>query len=101
MSKRQKNWRLLNRQFSYIASDAEHPHTLEAEGMAYFGGGIDETSAWAPRVTVVKDQKIAFVGCTTIKQPTPATTNYALYMASDVRRKGGAALCGELRYQIR
>jgi hypothetical protein len=35
--------------------------------MAYFGGRIDETSARAPLVMAVKDQKIAFVGCTTIK----------------------------------
>jgi poly-gamma-glutamate synthesis protein (capsule biosynthesis protein) len=71
---------------------------LDMEDMKHFGGGTDEASAWAPLVMTVKGQKVAFIGCTTIKQPIPpATTNDVTYVASDILKKGGAALCDELR----
>jgi poly-gamma-glutamate synthesis protein (capsule biosynthesis protein) len=72
--------------------------TLEWEGMDYFGGGVDEESAWAPSVVDAKDQKVAFIGCTTIGQPIPPVTNHDIsYVASDALKKGGAALCDEVR----
>ena len=69
---------------------------LDNESMNHFGGGANEESAWAPSVITVKDQKIAFIGCTTIGQPIPAVTNHDVtYVASDALRKGGAAFCEE------
>ena len=71
---------------------------LAANGMNHFGGGIDEASAWAPLVMNVKGQKVAFVGCTTIKQPIPpVSANDISFVASDALQKGGAAGCEELR----
>ena len=71
---------------------------LDAEDMKHFGGGQDENSAWAPSILTVKGQKVAFVGCTTIKQPIPPVTNNDItFVASDALAKGGAALCEELR----
>ena len=67
---------------------------LDQGGMHHFGGGNDEASAWAPLVLDVKDQKIAFIGCTTIWQPIPPrSTNDVSYVASDALKKGGAAFC--------
>ena len=67
---------------------------LDAEGMYHFGGGSNEASAWAPVVITVKDQKIAFIGCTTISEPIPPNTdNDVSYVASDAVGKGGAAFC--------
>ena len=73
-------------------------NALDTEGILHFGGGMDETSAWAPLVVTLKGQKIAFVGCTTVKQPLPPVTAADIsFVASDALHKGGAALCGELR----
>jgi poly-gamma-glutamate capsule biosynthesis protein CapA/YwtB (metallophosphatase superfamily) len=70
--------------------------SLDNEGMNHFGGGANEKSAWAPSILTVKGQKIAFIGCTTIGQPTPQVTNHDVtYVASDVLKKGGAAFCEE------
>jgi poly-gamma-glutamate capsule biosynthesis protein CapA/YwtB (metallophosphatase superfamily) len=69
---------------------------LDNETMNHFGGGINETDAWAPSIMTVKGQKIAFIGCTTIGQPIPSVTNHDVtYVASDALKKGGAALCEE------
>jgi poly-gamma-glutamate synthesis protein (capsule biosynthesis protein) len=69
---------------------------LDNETMNHFGGGVDEASAWAPSIVTVKDQKVAFIGCTTIDQPIPPTTDHDItYVASDALKKGGAALCEE------
>jgi poly-gamma-glutamate capsule biosynthesis protein CapA/YwtB (metallophosphatase superfamily) len=69
---------------------------LDNQAMNHFGGGANEASAWAPSIVTVKDQKIAFIGCTTIGQPIPAVTNHDVtYVASDRLKKGGAALCEE------
>jgi poly-gamma-glutamate synthesis protein (capsule biosynthesis protein) len=71
---------------------------LEAEGMQHFGGGTNEASAWAPVIMNVKGQRVAFIGCTTIKQPIPpATANDISFVASDALGKGGAAFCEELQ----
>ena len=70
--------------------------TLDTEGMNHFGGGANEASAWAPSVIAVKDQTIAFIGCTTIWEPIPPNTNNDIsYVASDALKKGGAAFCEE------
>jgi len=70
--------------------------SLDNENINHFGGGADEKSAWAPSVMSVKGQKIAFIGCTTIDQPIPPVTNHDVnYVASDLLKKGGAALCEE------
>lgn len=72
--------------------------SLDKDGMNHFGGGTNETDAWAPSIITVKDQKIAFIGCTTIGQPIPpATAHDVTYVASDALKKGGAALCEESR----
>ena len=43
-------------------------------------------------------QKVAFIGCTTIKHPIPPATAHDIpFVASDVLHKGGAAGCEELR----
>ena len=69
---------------------------LDQENMAHFGAGKDEASAWAPAILEVKNQKIAFIGCTTIRQPTPPITDHdIIYVASSALRKGGAASCEE------
>ena len=69
---------------------------LDAESMNHFGGGANEASAWAPVVMTVKDQKIAFIGCTTIWEPIPPNTDHDVsYVASDALKKGGAAFCEE------
>jgi len=69
---------------------------LDKENMNHFGGGENEASAWAPTVMVVKNQKIAFIGCTTIWEPIPPNTaNDVSYIASDALKKGGAAFCEE------
>ncbi|HLO32413.1 MAG TPA: CapA family protein [Anaerolineales bacterium] len=69
---------------------------LDNATMNHFGGGVNEASAWAPAIFTIKDQKIAFIGCTTIGRPTPPVTNHdIIYVASDRLRKGGAALCEE------
>jgi poly-gamma-glutamate synthesis protein (capsule biosynthesis protein) len=74
--------------------------TLNMEEMKHFGGGTDEASAWAPLIVTVKGQKVAFVGCTTIKQPIPpATTNDVTYVASDILKKGGAAFVRNCDYR--
>ncbi|MCI0553140.1 MAG: CapA family protein [Anaerolineae bacterium] len=73
---------------------------LDAESMNHFGGGANEASAWAPVVMTVKDQKIAFIGCTTIWEPIPPNTdNDVSYVASDALKKGGAAFCAESKLQ--
>jgi poly-gamma-glutamate capsule biosynthesis protein CapA/YwtB (metallophosphatase superfamily) len=73
---------------------------LDRETMNHFGGGANETDAWAPSIVTVKGQKIAFIGCTTIGQPIPAVTNHDVtYVASDALKKGGAALCEESKLQ--
>jgi poly-gamma-glutamate synthesis protein (capsule biosynthesis protein) len=70
--------------------------SLDKDGMNHFGGGTNETDAWAPSVVSIKDQKVAFIGCTTIGQPIPAVTKHDVtYVASDALKKGGAALCEE------
>ena len=88
-----------NHLYDLLESGLESTITaLDAESMNHFGGGIDETSAWAPLVMDVKGKKVAFVGCTTIKQPIPpVTANDITFVASDALRKGGAAGCEELR----
>ena len=69
---------------------------LDNEKMNHFGGGVNEVSAWAPAITMVKDQKIVFIGCTTIWEPIPPSTdNDVSYVASDALNKGGAAFCEE------
>jgi poly-gamma-glutamate capsule biosynthesis protein CapA/YwtB (metallophosphatase superfamily) len=69
---------------------------LDSESMNHFGGGTNEANAWTPALITVKDQRIAFIGCTTIGQPIPAVTNHDVtYVASDRLKKGGAALCEE------
>jgi poly-gamma-glutamate capsule biosynthesis protein CapA/YwtB (metallophosphatase superfamily) len=70
--------------------------SLDNESMNHFGGGENEANAWAPSIVTVKDQKIAFIGCTTIGRPTPPATDHDVtYVASDALKKGGAALCEE------
>jgi poly-gamma-glutamate synthesis protein (capsule biosynthesis protein) len=69
---------------------------LDEDNMNYFGGGINESSAWAPSIMTIKGQKIGFIGCTTIARPIPpVTTNDVTYVASDALQKGGAAFCEE------
>jgi poly-gamma-glutamate synthesis protein (capsule biosynthesis protein) len=71
---------------------------LDKENMKHFGGGINETDAWAPSVITIRDQTIAFIGCTTIGYPIPPITgNDISYVASDTLKKGGAALCEEAK----
>jgi poly-gamma-glutamate synthesis protein (capsule biosynthesis protein) len=72
--------------------------TLDQAGVLHFGAGTDETNAWAPVVVSSKGQKIAFVGCTTLRIPlhTPVA-NDVPFVASDVHKKGGAAYCAEAR----
>ncbi|HET8579987.1 MAG TPA: CapA family protein, partial [Nitrospiraceae bacterium] len=73
---------------------------LDKENMKHFGGGANEASAWAPSIIVVKGQKIAFIGCTTIGEPIPPNTDHDIsYVASDALKKGGAAFCEESRLQ--
>jgi len=72
--------------------------SLDQAGMNHFGGGANEKGAWAPSILTAKGQKVAFIGCTTIGQPTPPATNHDItYVASDALRKGGAALCEEAK----
>jgi poly-gamma-glutamate capsule biosynthesis protein CapA/YwtB (metallophosphatase superfamily) len=69
---------------------------LDAGTMSHFGGGANETDAWAPAIITVKGQKIAFIGCTTIDKPIPPATDHDItYVASDALKKGGAAACEE------
>jgi poly-gamma-glutamate synthesis protein (capsule biosynthesis protein) len=76
--------------------------TLDNENMNHFGGGLNEASAWAPSVLMVKGQKFAFIGCTTIGQPIPPVTNNdTTYTASDALKKGGAAFCEESKLRSR
>jgi hypothetical protein len=35
-------------------------------GLPHFGAGMNEDEAWAPAITTVNGEKIAFIGCTTI-----------------------------------
>ena len=72
--------------------------TLDQAQILHFGAGANEASAWAPAIIESKGQKIAFVGCTTMRIPlkTPITNDIP-YVASDVLRKGGAAYCTEAR----
>lgn len=75
---------------------------LQENGLAYFGAGSDEASAWKPVIVNVGGQDVAFVGCTTIWRPIPAiTANDVTYVAQDEVSKGGAARCFESRlYQV-
>lgn len=66
---------------------------LDKAGVAHFGAGMNEAEAWAPAIVNIKDQKIAFVGCTTIADSGGTTTNEITYVASDIQKKGGAAQC--------
>ncbi|HLO32414.1 MAG TPA: CapA family protein [Anaerolineales bacterium] len=72
--------------------------SLYQADMLHFGAGTNEANAWAPVVISAKGQKIAFIGCTTLRIPlrTPIK-NDVPYVASDVRKKGGAAYCAESR----
>lgn len=71
---------------------------LQENGLAYFGAGGDEGSAWEPAIVNVDGQEIAFIGCTTIWRPIPPTTdNDVSYVAQDEVPKGGAARCEENR----
>jgi poly-gamma-glutamate synthesis protein (capsule biosynthesis protein) len=73
---------------------------LEDAGMAHFGAGLNETEAWTPIIVIVDGQKIAFIGCTTIYRSGPlASPNEINYVASDVQKKGGAALCDASKLQ--
>jgi Bacterial capsule synthesis protein PGA_cap len=69
---------------------------LNDNGLLYFGAGLDEANAWEPVIISSKGQKIAFIGCTTLRIPigTPIKNDIP-YVASDVRGKGGAAYCAE------
>lgn len=68
--------------------------SLDQIGMPYFGGGPDETAAWMPLILTAKEQKIAFLSCTTIWMPDPPVTAHDVtYTASDAAGKGGAAHC--------
>jgi len=71
---------------------------LDQAGMLHFGAGTTEANAWAPTIISSKGQKIAFVGCTTLRIPlkTPVKNDIP-YVASDLLRKGGAAFCTEAR----
>ena len=88
-----------NHLYDLLESGLESTITaLESQGMKHFGGGLNEAGAWAPLVMTVKGQKVAFIGCTTIKQPIPPVTPHDIaFVASDVLHKGGAAGCEELR----
>lgn len=71
---------------------------LQDDGMAYFGAGRDEASAWKPAIVNVGSQVVAFIGCTTIWHPIPPITgNDITYVAEDKVPKGGAARCLESR----
>ena len=65
-------------------------------GVLHFGAGIDEATAWEPVIIASKGQRIAFIGCTTLRIPlyTPIKNDIP-YVASAVRNKGGAAYCAE------
>jgi poly-gamma-glutamate synthesis protein (capsule biosynthesis protein) len=71
---------------------------LDQAGMLHFGAGTNEANAWAPVIISSRGQKIAFLGCTTLRIPlkTPIRNDIP-YVASDVLRKGGAAYCAEAR----
>jgi poly-gamma-glutamate capsule biosynthesis protein CapA/YwtB (metallophosphatase superfamily) len=70
--------------------------TFNHAGVLYFGAGLDETDAWKPLIISSKGQSIAFIGCTTLRNPlgTPMTHDVR-YVAFDVLHKGGAAYCAE------
>ena len=71
---------------------------LDQAGVLHFGAGTNEANAWTPVIISSKGQKIAFLGCTTLRIPlkTPIINDIP-YVASDVLRKGGAAYCAEAR----
>jgi poly-gamma-glutamate capsule biosynthesis protein CapA/YwtB (metallophosphatase superfamily) len=60
------------------------------EGAGYFGAGLSETQAWEPAVVRIKDQSLAFIGCTLVTGETDSIS----YVAEG-ERKGGAAACNE------
>ncbi len=68
--------------------------TFDQVGLLHFGAGKDEASAWDPLIISSKGQKIAFVGCTTVRIPSDSVTKTDVpYVASDALKKGGAAFC--------
>ncbi|MEB3307483.1 MAG: CapA family protein [Cyanobacteriota bacterium] len=58
-------------------------------GQGYFGAGFTSAQAWRPAVHRLKGMQISILGCTTIH----GAQHPISYVASDVQRKGGAALC--------
>lgn len=73
----------------------ETQRALDAVAMPYFGAGFNEDQAWQPAVITVKNQTIAFIGCTTI-----SGTRFPInYVASDADGKGGAAQCNNNKIQ--
>ncbi len=67
---------------------------LDNAGMMHFGAGMNEAEAWTPVIITIKGQKIAFIGCTTIfGNDRIIQKNEISYVASDLQKKGGAALC--------
>jgi poly-gamma-glutamate synthesis protein (capsule biosynthesis protein) len=69
---------------------------LDQAGLVHFGAGINESSAWAPALLSSKGQKIAFIGCTTLRIPLGTVTRRDVpFVASDLNQKGGAAYCSE------
>lgn len=69
---------------------------LNHNGLLHFGAGLDEAKAWEPVIISSKGQKIAFIGCTTLRIPIGTLIkNDIPYVASDVDSKGGAAYCAE------
>jgi poly-gamma-glutamate synthesis protein (capsule biosynthesis protein) len=70
--------------------------SLDQAGLLHFGAGTNEANAWAPAIVSSKGQTIAFVGCTTVRIPSSSITKTDVpYVASDLRKKGGAAYCSE------
>jgi poly-gamma-glutamate synthesis protein (capsule biosynthesis protein) len=69
---------------------------LDEAGVLHFGAGKNEASAWTPAIVSSKGQTVAFIGCTTIRIPQGTVTRLDIpYVASDFRKKGGAAYCSE------
>ena len=70
---------------------------FNATGLPYFGAGTNEANAWAPAILSMKDQSVAFIGCTTVRIPIGTITKFDIpFVASDLHKKGGAAYCSEV-----